>query len=423
MRKNYLWYNLFRLGITKTGLHLFYRNIEIVGKKNIPKDKPFIILPNHQNSFMDALLVCSNMPGFIFFLTRAKAFSTPFMNWFLRSLNLLPVYRVRDGLSSVTKNNQIFDACVEYLGKGYPILVFPEANHDLRRRVRPLSKGFTRIAFDAEVKNNWEMDLQMVPVGVNYTEHRRSRNKVKVVWGEPIPMKNYKELFEQDERKAANKLKNDVASGMKKTVMHVPNLDHYPAMQVVLTELENEVDNYLDPEIVNERVEKVAAIISEDEIEAGKQIVEISNKHDISIKTINGRKKPWALLLLLSPLYLFSWVNNILPYQPVRKMIRDKIKDKAFDASIKFVMGLALFPLFWVAVSLVMWISGVPSIYIFGYLGLSAFTSIYYKTANIFLREALTKKRLQALKRDHPEEYKTFMDGLQKLNELRRKAL
>ncbi|MBO6795068.1 MAG: 1-acyl-sn-glycerol-3-phosphate acyltransferase [Balneolaceae bacterium] len=423
MRKNYLWYNLFRLGITKTGLQFFYRKIEIVNKEKIPKDKPFIILPNHQNSFMDALVVCSHMPGFIFFLTRAGAFSTKFMNWFLRSLNLLPVYRVRDGLSSVTKNNAIFDECVEYLKKGYPILIFPEANHDLRRRVRPLSKGFTRIAFDAEVKSNWEMDLQMVPVGVNYTEHRRSRNKVKVVWGDPIPMKKYQELFEQDERKAANQLKNDVASEMKKVVMHVPNLDHYPAMQVVLTELENEVDNYVNPDIVNKNVEKVAAVITEDEIEAGKQVVEISNKYDISIKTINGRKKPWALLLLLSPLYLFSWLNNIIPYLPVRKLVNTKIKDKAFDASIKFVMGLMLFPAFWAIVSLILWISGIDSGYILIYLGVSVLSSMFFKTANLFLRESLTKRRLQELKNSNPDEYQSFMDGIEKLNELRRKAL
>ncbi len=423
MRKNYLWYNLFRLGITKTGLSLFYRKIEIVGRENIPKDKPFMILPNHQNSFMDALVVCTQMPGFIFFLTRAGAFSTPFMNWFLRSLNMLPVYRVRDGLSSVTKNNEIFDQCVENLKKRHPILVFPEANHDLRRRVRPLSKGFTRIAFDAEAKNNWEMDLQMLPVGVNYEEHRRSRNKVRVVFGEPIPMKNYKEIFEQDERKAANQLKNDVSNGMKKTVMHVPNLDHYPAMQVVLTDLENDVSNYLNPDTANKNVAKVATVISEDEIEAGKNVVEISNAHDISVKTINGRKKPWILLILLSPLYLFSWVNNIIPYLPIRKMIRDKIKDKAFDASIKFVLGLALFPLFWILISLILLMSGVPALYIWIYLGLSVFTSIYFKTANTFLREATTKKRLEGLKKSHPDEYQSFINGLKTLNELRRKVL
>ncbi|MCR9133991.1 MAG: 1-acyl-sn-glycerol-3-phosphate acyltransferase [bacterium] len=423
MRKNYLWYNFFRLGITKTGLSLFYRKIEIVGRENIPKDKPFMILPNHQNSFMDALLVCTQMPGFIFFLTRAGAFSTPFMNWFLRSLNMLPVYRVRDGLSSVTKNNEIFDQCVENLKKRHPILVFPEANHDLRRRVRPLSKGFTRIAFDAEAKNNWEMDLQMLPVGVNYEEHRRSRNKVRVVFGEPISMKNYKEIFEQDERKAANQLKNDVAKGMKKTVMHVPNLDQYPAMQVVLTDLENDVSNYLNPDSANKNVAKVATVISEDEIEAGKNVVEISNAYDISVKTINGRKKPWFLLILLSPLYLFSWVNNIIPYLPVRKMIREKIKDKAFDASIKFVMGLALFPAFWILISLILLMSGVPTLYIWIYLGLSVFTSIYFKTANTFLREATTRKRLEALRKSHPDEYQTFINGLKTLNELRQKAL
>lgn len=171
---------------------------------------------------------------------------------------------------------------------------------------------------------------------------------------------------------------------MKKTVMHVPNLDQYPAMQVVLTDLENDVSNYLNPDSANKNVAKVATVISEDEIEAGKNVVEISNAYDISVKTINGRKKPWFLLILLSPLYLFSWVNNIIPYLPVRKMIREKIKDKAFDASIKFVMGLALFPAFWILISLILLMSGVPTLYIWIYLGLSVFTSIYFKTANTF---------------------------------------
>jgi len=336
---------------------------------------------------------------------------------------MLPVYRVRDGLSSVTKNNEIFEYCVELLKKGHPVLVFPEANHDLRRRIRPLSKGFTRIAFDAEIKNNWDLDLQMLPVGLNYTEHRRSRNRIRVVYGKPIPMSKYRELYEQDERKAANQLKIDVAEGMKKTTMHVPNLDHYPALQVVLTDLENDAHQYIDPGRVNEKIEKIDSELTPEIIETGKQVVDISNKYNLSIKTINGRKRPWALLVLLFPLYLFAWFNNIIPYLPVRNVINNKVKDRAFDASIKFLISLFFFPAFWGFIALILFIASVPSTYIFGYLILSLYTSIFFKNANHFFREATTQKRLKSLKERAPDEYKTFMDGINSLNEFRSKVL
>lgn len=423
MRKNYLWYNFWRLAITKLGLFFFYTKIEIIGKENIPKNKPVIILPNHQNSFMDALLITTNTPGFMFFLTRARAFSSPFMNWYLRSLNMLPVYRVRDGLSSVTKNNEIFKLCREYLKKNYPILVFPEANHDLKRRIRPLSKGFTRIAFETEVENNWEMDLQLLPIGLNYSDHRRSRNSVRIVFGKPISMKDYKQKYELNERNAANELKNAVSEEMKKLVMHVPNLDHYPAMQVLLTELEHDVHQYIDPDKVNFKVKKISDLLTPELIQTGKEIVDISNTYDISIKTIHGRNKPWLLWILLFPIYVFSWLNNILPYQPARRIIQNKIKDHAFDAAIKFLLGLSLFPVFWFFVSLLLYLIGLPVTYIFGYLILSVVSCVNFKNANLIFREASTKKRLKILKRDHPEIYTTFVNGIKRLNEFRTNVL
>lgn len=407
----------------RIGLHFFYSRVEVRGKENIPKNKPILVLPNHQNSFMDALLVVNTMPGFMFFLTRAGVFSSPIASFLLRSLNMLPVYRVRDGLSSVTKNNEIFEYCIELLKKGHPVLVFPEANHDLRRRIRPLSKGFTRIAFDAGIKNNWELDLQMLPVGLNYTEHRRSRNRIRVVYGKPIPMSKYRELYEQDERKAANQLKIDVAEGMKKTTMHVPNLDHYPALQVVLTDLENDAHQYIDPDRVNEKIEKIDSELTPEIIETGKQVVDISNKYNLSVKTINGRKRPWTLLVLLFPFYLFAWFNNIIPYLPVRNVIKNKVKDRAFDASIKFLISLFFFPAFWGFIALILFIASVPSTYIFGYLILSLYTSIFFKNANHFFREATTQKRLESLREKAPDEYKTFMNGINSLNEFRSKVL
>ncbi len=423
MRKNYLWYNFWRYFVVKAGLKLFYKRVKVVGKENFPKGKPILIAPNHQNALIDALLIETHVPGTMVALTRSGVFSTKFSNWFLRSLNMLPVYRVRDGLSSVTKNNAIFEQCIERLGEKNLVLIFPEANHDLRRRIRPLSKGFTRIAFDAELKYDWELDLQILPVGLNYSEHRRSRNNVQIVYGKPISVKNYKELYETDERKAANQLKSDVSDEMKETVMHVPNLDQYPAMQVLLTDLENDVQEYINPEKVNQKVRRLSEQLTPEIIETGKQIVEISNTYDISIKSTSGRKKPWMYWVLLFPLYVFSWINNILPYQPIKRIINTKIKDHTFDATVKYMLGLILFPAFWVFVSIVLWLSGTPMLYILGYLSVSIFTSVYFKNSMLLFREATVKKKLDALKINQPEEYKTFVEGIKTLNEFRKKAL
>ncbi|MBK97668.1 MAG: hypothetical protein CL672_02615 [Balneola sp.] len=423
MRKYYLWYNFWRYIVVKTGLILFYKNIKIIGKENLPKGKPVLITPNHQNALIDALLVEGYVPGTLFALTRSDAFSTKFISRFLRSLNMLPVYRVRDGLSSVTKNNAIFELCIKYLNDKHSVLIFPEASHDLRRRIRPLNKGFTRIAFDAELKYNWMLDLQILPVGINYTEHRRSRNDIRIVYGKPISLKKYKELYETDKRKAANQLRNDVSDEMKKTVMHVSNMDQYPAIQVLLTDLETDEKKYLDPTKINKKVKELSSQLTPELIELGKKVVMISNTHDISIKTIHGRKRPWLFWLSLFPFYLFSWINNIIPYQPIRKILQNKIKDPTFDATAKYMLGLVIFPIWWLTISLILWLASISTTYITAYAILSIFTSIYFKNANCLFVESSTNNRLKILKLKHPEVYQTFINGIESLNEFRQKIL
>ncbi|MEQ9266510.1 MAG: 1-acyl-sn-glycerol-3-phosphate acyltransferase [Balneolaceae bacterium] len=423
MHKNWFSYQLARFVMTATGLQFFYKKVIVDGLENLPKDKPVLFLPNHQNSFMDALLIVANVTHYTFFLTRAQAFNPPIQGKIISSMNMLPVYRVRDGLSSVTKNNEIFQLCIDYLKKNYAILIFPEANHDLRRRIRPLSKGFTRIAFDAEVQNNWEMDLHLIPVGLNYTEHRRSRNKARVVFGEPIKMGEFKEAFEENERGASNLLRSRVQDEMKKLTMHVPNLDHYPTHKILLDDLEEDADKLIDPKNANKNVEKIEEKASPELFETGKKVYEFAEKHDIRIKNVIGMKKSNLPLILFFPLYLFSWLNNLIPYQPVRHLLTNAIKDHAFDASIKFLVSLILFPLFWTIVSTILYFSGVPFIYVFGYFVLSMLTSIHFKYANLLVRNGKERRKIKDIKESDPEGFKEFLAGIKKLNEFRKEAL
>ena len=423
MRKNWLWYQFFRYPLVGFGLTLFYKKIEVAGRENLPKNKPVLLVVNHQNSFMDAILIVTRIRPFIYFLTRAQAFNPPIMNWFLRSLNMLPVYRVRDGLSSVTKNKEVFEECVRYMKRNDAILIFPEANHDLKRRIRPLSKGFTRIAFDAEVTENWEMGLHIIPVGLNYEEHRKARRKMRMVFGEPIVMKKYETLFKEDERNATNLLKEEVAERMKTTVMHVENDEHYPVHDLALVQLEQNPDEFINPEKVNAKVAKVEEKLTPEIVEKATNAKAFAEKRGIDIKAMNGRKKPLFWMILLFPLFLFAWLNNILPYRFTKNFIKKNIKDPAFDASIKVVFGIFVFPTVWLLTALIIWLIGMPGWWVVGYLGLSVVTSTMFKTSNALFEERAVKKHLEQIKQKYPEDYSNFTNALQDLNEFRAEVL
>jgi 1-acyl-sn-glycerol-3-phosphate acyltransferase len=70
-------------------------------------------------------------------------FKKPLVAKILDSLQMLPVYRIRDGWGNLTNNTAVFERCSKLLKTGECIVIFPEGNHNLKRTVRPLSKRFT----------------------------------------------------------------------------------------------------------------------------------------------------------------------------------------------------------------------------------------------------------------------------------------
>lgn len=423
MRKNFLWYNFIRLAVVGTGLRFFYKRKRVVNKHKIPKGKPILLVPNHQNSFMDALLVTTTVYQTTSFLTRAQAFQSKFMDWFLRSLNLLPVYRVRDGMSEIQKNNEIFQTCVDYLSNGEAVLVFAEANHDLRRRVRPFSKGFTRIAFDAEIQNDWKLDLYVQPVGVNYSDHQNSRNEVRVVFGDPIKVSDYKKEYEENERNAANNLKNQTSENLKPLIMHVPKLDQYPLVKIALDEMEPDRAKLSNNEYMNTLVESAEELQTPELISDAEHVLEVAEKNKLSVRTLSEVKIPMLKRILLAPIYLLVWLNGIIPYQPARYIIKNKIQDKAFDVSIKFVLGLFLFPLFYLVVSLILLAFGVPLIWAATYFFTSLFTSTMFKKANELVRNFKEKKNIRKFKESNPDSYKELKIKLERIAAFRSRVI
>lgn len=179
--------NEFLRFLVKITLKGYYKKIIIEGAKNIPKNTPILLVANHQNALIDPLLLGSYTSLKPYYLTRASVFKKSLVAKFLNLIQMLPVYRVRDGFSTIQQNQNTFDQTYEVLRNNGTVIIFAEGSHSLFRNLRPLSKGFTRIAFGLKDKYP-ETNPVVLPVALDYSAHKRSGSIARVTFGKIIPV-------------------------------------------------------------------------------------------------------------------------------------------------------------------------------------------------------------------------------------------
>ncbi|WP_192349881.1 1-acyl-sn-glycerol-3-phosphate acyltransferase [Algoriphagus sp. Y33] len=173
--------------LVKIALKGYFRKIIVEGKENIPKNRPVILVANHQNALIDPLLLATHTTLNPYFLTRASVFKKSFVAKLLNFIRMLPVYRVRDGFATIQQNQGTFDQTYEVLRKNGTVIIFAEGSHSLVRNLRPLSKGFTRMAFGLKEKYP-ETQPVILPVALDYSAHKRSGSRARLTFGKAIPV-------------------------------------------------------------------------------------------------------------------------------------------------------------------------------------------------------------------------------------------
>ncbi|MBN1950522.1 MAG: 1-acyl-sn-glycerol-3-phosphate acyltransferase [Bacteroidales bacterium] len=208
---------------------LFYREIEVVNAKIIPRKRSVILAPNHQNALMDPLAFVFGIPQQTVFLARADVFANNTLVKILTFMKILPIFRIRDGVANLQKNEEIFDITVRILlNKRNPLLLFPEGNHGDRRRLRPLVKGIFRIAFQAQEKYGHEPGVIIIPTGVDYSHYWKFRQKQLVIFGEPIEVNEYWQAYQENPSIAINQLRERLSEEMRKVMIDIKTEDYYP---------------------------------------------------------------------------------------------------------------------------------------------------------------------------------------------------
>ena len=140
----YIVVQLLKLFI-RAGLWLFCHEIHLKNKYLFNTKGPLLIIANHPNSFLDALIIGSYYKRRVYFLARGDAFKKPLHRFILESLNMIPVYRLREGKEFLHLNDYAFIKSIDLLSKGYAVLIFIEGICINSHELQPFKKGTARI--------------------------------------------------------------------------------------------------------------------------------------------------------------------------------------------------------------------------------------------------------------------------------------
>jgi 1-acyl-sn-glycerol-3-phosphate acyltransferase len=348
LKKNKGSMHKFWLGLVRNyirlGLFFYYKKIKVIGRENIPKKGPVLFVSNHQNALIDPLVIGTTNRRNTNFLTRAGVFKKKLIIKFFHSVQMIPIYRVRDGWQTLSKNKAIFNICFQLLNENKALVIFPEGGHNIKRSIRSLSKGFTRIIFGALEKYP-HLDIQIIPVGLNYNSILEYPGSVSIYYGKPISSKKY--WNKNDFSSSVVAIKTEVGNQMKLLTTHIDCTTSYDK---VLEQLTHSNADFLDPFATN------------------KQIKTLKLTEEVPINLKNKK----------SFLYYIFVINSVFPWL-LWKNLKSRINQKEFISTFRFGIGISLFPLFYM----------VQSILICSYFNLKF--GISYFSASILIGLILTK--------------------------------
>ncbi|MFN0173565.1 MAG: 1-acyl-sn-glycerol-3-phosphate acyltransferase [Saprospiraceae bacterium] len=209
LRLIYVWLRL----TTWLGISIFYRRRLVVGQEHLRFDGPAIVVSNHPSTLMDPLNVGLNIRQEMFFLANYGLFKNPVSSWILTRLFCIPVKRKEDvGAGEARDNDAAFEASFQHLEKNGVLYIAAEGVSWMNRFVRPFKTGAARIAFGAERRNNWQLGVKIIPVGLSYDAPRLFRSRVTVEYGSPIDPRTWAEADSNDHEKAVDDFTAEIRS-------------------------------------------------------------------------------------------------------------------------------------------------------------------------------------------------------------------
>ena len=389
-------------------VNVFYRRIHVEHKNRVPKKGPVILAANHPNTMMGPMLVallCGRNPHF---LGKSTLFNTPISKRFFRSVHVIPVYRKMDAEKEMGKNAQVFEKCFQSLEEGNALVIMPEGISQMDGTLHEIKTGTARIGLGAEVKNAFELGVQIVPAGINYSSPTEFFSDVHCRFGRPIDLSEYQDLYEKDEYEAVYEVTNQIRDALNKLTTTVESSESASVLRNLkkIYKMELAVDLGLDEDLTHHdfsMTRGMADAINWYSAEHPKLFDQMDRRmnrylakveglelRDELLSTVQGKKTITRRIIGLAgvitgfPIYIWGVVNNCLAYRTPQIVVKRLGFSIEYLSTIKMLSGFVIFALFYTLQALAIWVmtdSGLlTTLYILSLLPSGRFALFYHDT-------------------------------------------
>ncbi len=417
-------YQILKL-ISLLATRVFFKSLQVKNKQNIPKKGALIVISNHPNTFMDPILIASQVYSPLYFMANASVFVSPFTKWLFEKLHMIPIQRKNDTNKEKYNNEQIFQRCFDHLKHQKAILIFPEGVSIRERRLQELKTGTARIALGAEAQNNFQLGTKILTVGLNYSQPDSFRSDVLINFDEVIYVKDYEKLYKEDPQKAVKALTEEMRKRLETHTIHTYSADEdylgFQIDKVYGEQLDEEIElskkeqeqtylmnkgiieavryfNEKQPERVQTFRKKIEKYITNlERLNLQDEVFKNKKKHKKSL--FASSLGDLCFFVFLFPIFFWGWLNNFIPYwfpQRVAKSIVKWTDMEEYTAPVMMITGVIVFPFFYLIESFaVYWFFGVQIAFLYLItLAPAGFFALFYGTKWIKQRK---KWRLWAI--------------------------
>ena len=171
--------------IARLACTLLLRRVEVADRSRLPKGRPILLVANHFNGFVDALVIASVLPRSPRFIAKATLRKVPILGAVAEVGGVVFVRRAQDA-SGPTGNEEAFAACHAALKKRDTIAIFPEGTTHDRPHIDPIKTGAARIALGARAAG--ATNIAILPVGLTFPDKVALRTSALVQLGDAIDL-------------------------------------------------------------------------------------------------------------------------------------------------------------------------------------------------------------------------------------------
>jgi len=337
----------------------------------LSSEGPLVFIANHPNTLMDAMMIGHVTKQPIYYMAKGTLFNSKFKLWLLRSLNMIPINRQGEGAVKGVSNQISFEECYKLLENNKTLVIFPEGTSFLERQLRELKTGTARIALEAEKRNQGNLNLKVVPLGLNYLKAEKFRSSVLVNVGNQLTVNEYLEDYQLNPGKASKLLTEKfrvnlenvlISSRTKEQEYLVDSLVEILSSRYIRGSkkgVEYDVNYYREirdsiQQLQLEQPEKVAKIqLLLQNIQWRLRKLDVKSEFlDRKFRSLMFVRQLFFSLIFMVlglPFFMYGLWHNLIQFKLTDFIVPKITKDKEYYAPLAVLLGMFLYPIIYFA--------------------------------------------------------------------------